>query len=135
MGLSWQQGPLAPGAMTVADTRRPLVRYESGFAPRWYVPRDDVDVFALAPVKRQTFCAYKGVCSYYDVGGAQGAGWSYEDAWTEVRRISGLVSFEPDAVEVHLDGVRLRLEPGQGVIPHGVDRDLTLDEATPGRPL
>src|SRR5580658_3221804 len=74
----------------VADTKRPMVLYESGFAPRWYVPRDDVDVFALAPVKRQTFCAYKGVCSYYDVGGAQGAGWSYEDAWTEVRRISGL---------------------------------------------
>jgi uncharacterized protein (DUF427 family) len=123
------------GDRTVADTSRPLVLYESGFAPRWYVPRDDVDVSALAPVKRQTFCPYKGVCSYYDVGGAQRAGWSYEAAWTEVRRISGLVSFEPDAVEVELDGVRLRLEPGQGVIQHGVDRDLALDEATPGGPL
>jgi hypothetical protein len=45
------------------------------------------------------------------------------------------VSFEPDAVEVQLDGVRLQLEPGQGVVPHGVDRDLTVDEATPGGPL
>jgi hypothetical protein len=36
---------------------------------------------------------------------------------------------------VYLDGVMLRLEPGQAVIPHGVDRDLTLDEATPGGPL
>jgi hypothetical protein len=34
-------------------------------------------------------------------------------AWTGVRRVSGLVSFEPDTVEVHLDGARLRLEPGQ----------------------
>ena len=42
---------------------------------------------------------------------------------------------ERDRVEVYLDGARLRLEPGQSVIPHGVDRDLTLDEAPPGGPL
>jgi hypothetical protein len=33
----------------------------------------------------------------------------------------------------HLDGARLRLEPGQSVIPHGPDRDLTTDELAPGR--
>jgi uncharacterized protein (DUF427 family) len=27
----------------IADTRRPLALYESGFAPRWYVPRADID--------------------------------------------------------------------------------------------
>jgi uncharacterized protein (DUF427 family) len=27
------------GVRTIAETRRPLVLYESGFAPRWYVPR------------------------------------------------------------------------------------------------
>jgi hypothetical protein len=43
------------------------------------------------------------------------------DAWPEVPRISGLVSFEPDKIAVYLDGARLRLEPGQNVIPHGVD--------------
>jgi uncharacterized protein (DUF427 family) len=117
----------------IADTTRPLALYESGFAPRWYVPRDDADETALTPVHGQTFCPYKGLCSYYDVQGAGRAAWSYEDAWTEVRRVSGLVSFEPDKVEVHLDGSRLRLEPGQSVIAHGVDRDLTLDEVAPGR--
>jgi uncharacterized protein (DUF427 family) len=117
----------------VADTARPLALYESGFAPRWYVPRDDVDASALTPVEGQTFCPYKGLASYYDVQGARRAAWSYEDAWTGVRRISGLVSFEPDKVEVHLDGSRLRLEPGQSVVAHGVDRDLTLDEVAPGR--
>jgi hypothetical protein len=30
--------------------------------------------------------------------------------------------------------VRLRLEPGQIVIPHGIDRDLTTDELAPGGP-
>jgi len=49
----------------------------------------------------------------------------------EVGRISGLVSFEPDLVSVQLDGAQLRLEPGQTVIPHGPDRDLTVAEAFP----
>jgi uncharacterized protein (DUF427 family) len=120
------------GDRVIADTRRPLALYESGFAPRWYVPRDDVDQSALTAVEGQTFCPYKGLCSYYDIGDAHRAAWSYEDAWTDVRRVSGLVSFEPDKVEVHLDGARLRLEPGQSVIPHGPDRDLTTDELAPG---
>jgi hypothetical protein len=34
---------------------------------------------------------------------------------------------------VDLDHRRLRLEPGQNVIPHGADRDLTTDEAIPAR--
>jgi len=112
----------------LADTGRPLALYESGFAPRWYVPRDDVDQAALTPAGGQTFCPYKGLASYYDIGDARRAAWSYEDAWTEVRRISGLICFEPDKVEVHLDGGRLRLEPGQSVMPHGIDRELTPDE-------
>jgi len=39
------------------------------------------------------------------------------------------VSFEPEIVTVHLDGAQLHLEPGQDVIPHGPDRNLTVDEA------
>ncbi|MEU4293486.1 DUF427 domain-containing protein [Kribbella sp. NPDC026596] len=116
------------GDRVIADSSRPLVLYESGFAPRWYVPREDVDDTALTPVEGQTFCPYKGLCSYWDIGEARGAAWGYEDAWTEVRRISGMVSFEPDKIEVELDGRRLRLEPGQSVISHGIDRDLTVEE-------
>jgi uncharacterized protein (DUF427 family) len=108
----------------VADTKRPIALYESGFAPRWYVPRADIDESALTPVEHQTFCPYKGVCSYYDIGEARLAAWSYRDAYPQVGRISDLVSFEPDIVSVQLDGVQLRLASGQAVIPHGPDRHL-----------
>ena len=102
--------------------------YESGFPPRWYVPRDDVDERALTPVNIETFCPYKGIASYYDIGERHGAAWSYRDAWPEVGRVSDLVSFEADKVEVYLDGQRMHLEPGQGVVAHGVDRGLDPDE-------
>ena len=115
----------------VADTARPLVLYESGFAPRWYVPRADIDEPALTPVEHRTFCPYKGICSYYDIGDARLAAWSYPDAYAEVGRISGLVSFEPEIVAVYLDGKQLHLEPGQTVIPHGPDRGLDAGEALP----
>jgi uncharacterized protein (DUF427 family) len=113
----------------VADTKPPIVLYESGFAPRWYVQRADIDESALNLVEHQTFCPYKGLCTYYDIGEARLAAWSYREAYPEVGRISGLVSFEPDIVSVHLDGTRLHLEPGQTVIPHGPDRELSVAEA------
>src|SRR6059058_4383667 len=116
------------GDRIIADTKRPVVLYESGFAPRWYVPRADIDESALTPVKLQTFCPYKGLCSYYTIGDARLAAWSYPDAYPEVGRISNLVSFEPELVSVHLDGTQLHLEPGQEVIPHGPDRNLTVAE-------
>lgn len=114
--------------VTIADTRRPKALYESGFAPRWYVERADVDMGRLTPVEGQTFCPYKGLCSYFDIGEGRHGAWSYEDAFTEVTRIGGLISFEPDVVEVYIDDVRQHLEPGQLVLPHGPDRGLDPDE-------
>jgi uncharacterized protein (DUF427 family) len=121
------------GDRSVADTTQPLVLYESGFAPRWYVPRADIDESTLTAVEHQTFCPYKELCSYYDIGDARQAAWSYREACSEVGRISDLVSFEPDIVSVQIDGKTLRLEPGQTVIPHGPDRELTVEEALPRR--
>ena len=112
------------GDRVIADTSRPVVLYESGFAPRWYVPRTDVDESALTPVDGQTFCPYKGLADYYDIGSCKRAAWGYPEAWPEVAAVSGWISFEPDLVDVRLDGGKLVLEPGQTVVPHGVDRGL-----------
>jgi uncharacterized protein (DUF427 family) len=117
------------GDRVIADSKRPLALYESGFAPRWYVPRADIDESSLTLAGHRTFCPYKGLCSYYDIGEAHLAAWSYPEAYPEVGRINDLVSFEPDIVSVHLDGVQLHLAAGQTVIPHGPDRDLDVNAA------
>jgi uncharacterized protein (DUF427 family) len=122
------------GDRIIAHTKRPLILYESGFAPRWYVVRADIDASALIPVEHQSFCPYKGLCSYYDIGDARLAAWSYREAYPEVGRISDLVSFEPDIISVQLDDIQLHLEPGQTVFPRGPDRDLDVHEATDKQP-
>jgi hypothetical protein len=83
-------------------------------------------------VKLQTFCPYKGLCSYYSIGEARQAAWCYPDAYAQVGRISSFVSFEPEIVSVHLDGTQLHLEPGQSVVPHGPDRNLDVAELVHG---
>jgi uncharacterized protein (DUF427 family) len=112
----------------VADTVAPLVLYESGFAPRWYVPRDDIVGEALHAVEGQTFCPYKGLASYYDVGETRTAAWSYRAPFEEVSRIADLVSFYPEKLAITLDGEKLEPVPGQNVLPHGPDRNLSVDE-------
>jgi uncharacterized protein (DUF427 family) len=116
------------GDRVLADSTRPLALYESGFAPRWYVPREHVDEHALTPADGQTFCPYKGLASYYDIGDRRGAAWSYLQAWPEVARVANHLSFEPQKIDVYLDGTKLALEPGQNVIPHGIDRGLDAAE-------
>jgi uncharacterized protein (DUF427 family) len=116
------------GDQLVADTHTPLVLYESGFAPRWYVPRADIKADALEPVEGQTFCPYKGLASYYNVGDTQTAAWSYRAPFEEVERIADFVSFYPEKLTITIDGEKLEAAPGQNVLPHGPDRNLSVDE-------
>jgi hypothetical protein len=45
-----------------------------------------------------------------------------------VAAVSGWISFEPDVLDVWLDDRKLTLEPGQAVVPHGIDRGLDPEE-------
>jgi uncharacterized protein (DUF427 family) len=43
-------------------------------------------------------------------------------------RITDLVSFEPEKVAITIDGEKLEQVPGQNVVAHGADRNLSVDE-------
>ncbi|MGQ0845411.1 MAG: DUF427 domain-containing protein [Sporichthyaceae bacterium] len=108
----------------VANTVAAQVLYETGFAPRWYVPVADVDEAALTATADQTFCPYKGVADHWQVEGAWAGAFSYPDPYPEADRIRGHLSFDPDALDVTIDGVPLRATTGQAVLPDGSDRAL-----------
>ena len=46
----------------------------------------------------------------------------------EVARITDLVSFYPQKVTITIDGEKLEPAPGQTVMSHGPDRNLSVDE-------
>jgi len=118
------------GGELVAGTRAPLAIFETGFAPRWYVPRRDVAAGVLHDDPLQTLCPYKGVARYFDVraGGqrAAAAAWSYPEALPESARLAGYVSFDPGQLEVTLDGKRLLPAAHQQVVATGTDRNLAV---------
>jgi uncharacterized protein (DUF427 family) len=88
---------------TIADTRNALTLREAGYAAVQYIPQKDVDMTLLERTDHQTYCPYKGDCSYYSVllGGERSvnAVWSYEAPYAAVAAIKHHVAFYPDRVD------------------------------------
>lgn len=104
------------GAVTVAETRRPLRVLETSHPPTYYVPRDDVSERFLVASARRTMCEWKGRASYADLIVAQvripGACWWYDDPTAAFTALTGAVAFYPELVDATIDGERVHGVPG-----------------------
>jgi uncharacterized protein (DUF427 family) len=91
------------GGRVIADTRDALILKEASYPGVKYVPRKDVDMSLLARTDHQTYCPYKGDCSYYSIplGGeqARNAVWTYETPYPAVAAIKDHLAFYPDRVD------------------------------------
>jgi uncharacterized protein (DUF427 family) len=92
----------------LADTRRALALFESGLAPRWYIPLDDVRTDRLRPSGTRTTCPYKGRASHFDAGVGRrveaDVAWTYVHPLAEAARVKGHLAFLHERVDVELDG-------------------------------
>ena len=95
------------GGEELADTRRARILFETALPPRYYLPRDDVRMEALATSDVRTGCAYKGFPVHFDHAAARAIAWSYEDPRRDAEPVRGRVCFyqERPEVELDLDGV------------------------------
>ncbi|MCK9924921.1 DUF427 domain-containing protein [Frankia sp. AgPm24] len=95
--------------VTVADSVRPVVLFESGLRPRYYLPLTDVRTELLTSSDSATHCPYKGTASYHSVrvNGEvhEDVVWYYPTPLFESIRIAGLVCFYDEKVDVLVDGV------------------------------
>ena len=91
------------GGRTVADSASVLTLREAAYPPVYYIPRKDVDMSQLERTEHQTYCPYKGECSYYSIpsGGERSvnAVWSYEEPYPAVAGIKDHVAFYSDRVD------------------------------------
>ncbi|WP_405910307.1 DUF427 domain-containing protein [Streptomyces sp. NBC_00828] len=95
----------------VADTRRPVLLFETGLPVRYYVPREDVRLDLLVPTEHSTGCPYKGTAEYWswrgDADVAANLVWSYPDPLPAVATVTGLIAFYNEAVDITVDGERV----------------------------
>jgi uncharacterized protein (DUF427 family) len=98
--------------LVLADTRSPVLLFETGLPTRYYIDRTDVAFEHLEPSDSQTLCPYKGVTSGYwsvRVGDTLHAdlAWTYNTPLPAVAPIANLVAFYNEKLDITVDGVEL----------------------------
>jgi uncharacterized protein (DUF427 family) len=92
----------------VAHSRRPLLVFETGLPPRYYLPREDV-LLDLAPTASHSSCPYKGDASYWSlrVGDTthDDLAWSYETPLPDAAELAGAVAFYQERADVSIGDV------------------------------
>ena len=94
--------------VTVADSTRPHILYETGLPPRYYLPLPDVRTELLLPSDTESHCPYKGTAGYWSVDAGHGVRpdlvWIYRAPLPESQKIAGLACFYNEKVDLYLDG-------------------------------
>lgn len=94
--------------VTLADSTRPALLFETGLPVRYYLPKTDVRMDLLETSDTITRCPYKGQTVHYSarVDGRlhQDVAWSYPTPLPESQRIAGLLAFYDDRTEIYVDG-------------------------------
>jgi|SRR5438105_2231427 len=92
----------------VAETRRPVLLYETGLPTRYYIPKQDVRMDVLEPTTTVTMCPYKGTARYWAVrlGDREYRDivWAYPSPIPELPKIENLLSFYNEKLDIYVDG-------------------------------
>jgi uncharacterized protein (DUF427 family) len=94
--------------MTVAESDKPTLLFETGLPVRYYLPKTHVRMDLLTPTDTETQCPYKGQAEYWSVQIGETVhadlAWSYRMPLPESQKIAGLVSFYNERVDLFVDG-------------------------------
>ena len=93
----------------LGDSAAPVMVFETGLPPRYYLERTSVDFSLLRPTDTVTACPYKGrTTGYWSVETPTGThvdlAWSYDFPTRQLLPIAGMVAFYNEKVDVYLDG-------------------------------
>jgi uncharacterized protein (DUF427 family) len=95
--------------VTVAESDKPTLLFETGLLTRYYLPKTHVRLDLLIPTETVTHCPYKGQAQYWSVRAGDQVhadlAWSYATPLPESERIAGLISFYNEKLDIYVDGV------------------------------
>jgi uncharacterized protein (DUF427 family) len=98
------------GGTLVAESRRPVLLFETGLVTRYYVPPSDVRMDLLSSSETFTLCPYKGRASYYHLSSSDGfyedIAWQYRRPLPDVAAAAAHLCFwsERDETTILVDG-------------------------------
>ena len=96
--------------VTVAESRRPTLLFETGLPTRYYLPVADVRTDLLRPTDSVTRCPYKGDAVWWslEMDGREydDLVWMYRLPTPESQKAAGLMAFYDERVDVYVDGER-----------------------------
>jgi uncharacterized protein (DUF427 family) len=99
------------GGVTIAETTKPTLVFETGLPVRYYLPQTHVRMDILTPTDSVSHCPYKGQAEYWSIRSGEGVltdvAWGYRTPLPESQKIAGLISFYTEKVDVYVDGVKL----------------------------
>ena len=101
---------VAVEGVVLADSRTPVLLFETGLPTRYYLPREDVRFEALTASANRSLCPYKGVANtYWDFlagpSAVENVAWSYAAPYPAVGKIADRVAFYNELVDITVDGV------------------------------
>ena len=95
--------------LTLAETSKPTLLFETGLPTRYYLPKTHVRMDLLMPTDTESHCPYKGQAEWWSVRAGDSVhadlAWSYRTPLPESQKIAGLVAFYDEKVDVFVDGV------------------------------
>jgi uncharacterized protein (DUF427 family) len=97
--------------VTVGETTRPSLLFETGLPTRYYMPKHDTRMDLLERSDAVTRCPYKGDANLYSIKIAdrlhEGLAWIYRYPTVECAKIQGLVGFFNEKLDMYEDGTLL----------------------------
>jgi uncharacterized protein (DUF427 family) len=96
---------------TVAETKRPVLLFETGLPTRYYIPKLDVRMEFLEATNTVTHCPYKGDARYWTMQLGDKTYkdfvWAYPRPIPEIPKLENLLCFYNEKVDLYVDGVLL----------------------------
>jgi uncharacterized protein (DUF427 family) len=90
----------------LAESKRPMLLFETLLPVRFYLPREDV-VVRLDHSDTVTYCAYKGRASYFSApDGPKDIAWTYHEPLHDAEPVRDLICFFDERLDVIVDGER-----------------------------
>lgn len=94
--------------VVLADSSSPIMVFETGLPPRYYLNRTEIDFTRLEPSDTVTACPYKGKTSGYwsvHLGDAvhQDLAWTYDFPTRQLLPIAGLIAFYNEKVDTFIN--------------------------------